>query len=289
MMITTVSSAKRTVEIGPDGPTVLIGERINPTGRKKLGEALIVGDIEMVRRDALAQVEAGAHILDVNVGYPGVDEPRMIVEAIKAVMETVDAPICLDSANPAVMEAGLSVYTGKMILSSVTAETEKMEAILPLASKHGTALVAMCMDEDGIPNSAEGRLAIARRIVDRAEALGIPRQDIIVDCACMAVATDPAAALITLETIRLVRAELGCNITLGASNVSFGYPERKVLNAAFLPLAIAAGMNCPIVDPTVPEVARAIQAADVLLGKDEYGMNYIRSFKARQAAEAAKG
>jgi 5-methyltetrahydrofolate--homocysteine methyltransferase len=284
-MITTVSSSGRRVEIRPDGPTVIIGERINPTGRKKLGEALIAGDLEMVRRDAIAQVRAGAHILDVNVGYPGVDEPRMIVEAIRAVMEVVDVPICLDSANPAVMEAGLSAYAGKMILSSVTAEEEKLSAILPLGREHRTAVVAMCMDEDGIPSSAEGRLAIAVRIVGRAEALGIPREDVIVDCACMAVATDPVAALTTLETIRLVRAELGCNITVGASNVSFGFPERKVLNAAFLPLAIAAGMNCPIVDPTVPEVARAIQASDVLLNRDEFGMNYIRAFRDRQAAE----
>ncbi len=286
-MITEVSSSTKTVTISPDGPTIIIGERINPTGRKKLGEAFLAGDVETVRSDALAQVEAGAHILDVNVGYPGVDEPRLIVEAIKAVMETVDVPICLDSANPLVMEAGLSVYKGKMILSSVTAETDKMEAILTLVREHGTAVVAMCMDEEGIPNSAKGRLDIARRIVDRAEALGIHRDDIIVDCACMAVATDPCAALVTIETVRLVRAELGCNITLGASNVSYGYPERKVLNSAFLPIAIAAGVSCPIVDPTIPEVARAIQAADVLLNKDEYGMNYIRAYRARQVSEAS--
>lgn len=287
-MITVVSGPRKTVEIMPDGPTIIIGERINPTGRKKLGEALLSGDVEMIRRDAIVQVEAGAHILDVNVGYPGVDEPRMIKEAIKAVIETVDVPICLDSANPRVMEAGLSAYQGKMILSSVTAEPDKLSAILPLVREHGTAVVAMVMDEDGIPNRAEDRLAIARKIVDRAEALGIPREDIIVDCACMAVATDPEAAKTTIETIRLVRETLGCNITLGASNVSFGYPERKLINAAFLPLAIAAGMTCPIVDPTVPEVARSIQATDVLLGKDEYGMNYIRAYKARQAAEARK-
>jgi 5-methyltetrahydrofolate--homocysteine methyltransferase len=288
-MITVVSSATRTVEITPDGPTVIIGERINPTGRRRLGEALIAGDLEMVRREAISQVQAGAHILDVNVGYSGVDETRMIVEAIRAITEVVDAPLCLDSANPAVMAAGLSAYAGKMILSSVTAEEEKLSAILPLVRESGSAVVAMCMDEDGIPSSAEERLGIARRIVGRAEDLGIPRQDVIVDCACMAVATGPAAALVTLETIRLVRAELGCNITLGASNVSFGFPERRVLNAAFLPMAIAAGMNCPIVDPTVPEVARAIEAADVLLNRDEYGVRYIRAFRARQAAEAGKG
>ncbi len=287
-MITTVSSATRTVEISPGGPTVIIGERINPTGRKKLGEALAEGNMEMVRKDALAQVQAGASILDVNVGYPGVDEPRMIVEAVKMVMDAVDAPICLDSANPAVMEAALSVYKGKIILSSVTAEPQKMDEILPMVKRFGTAVVAMCMDESGIPNDAEARLAIATKIVSRAEALGIPREDIIVDCACMAVATEPSAALITLETVRLVRAKLGCNITLGASNVSFGFPDRRVINSGFLPLAIAAGVNCPIVDPTVPEVSKAILTADLLLNKDEYGMNYIKAFRARQAAEAVK-
>ncbi|HEX9016015.1 MAG TPA: dihydropteroate synthase [Chloroflexota bacterium] len=287
-MITTVSSATKTVEITPDGPTVIIGERINPTGRKKLGEALAAGNMEMVRAEAVSQVAAGAHILDVNVGYPGVDEPAAIMEAIKTVMSAVDVPICLDSANPSVMEAGLSVYKGKILLSSVTAEEQKLAEILPLVKRFGTAVVAMCMDQDGIPGEAEARLDIARRIVSRAEALGIPRDDIIVDCACMAVATDPGAALVTLESARLVRSTLGCNITLGASNVSFGYPDRRVINSAFLPLAISAGVNCPIVDPTVPEIARAIQAADVLLNKDEYGMNYIRAYKARQAAETPK-
>lgn len=287
-MITTVSSATKTVEITPDGPTVIIGERINPTGRKKLGEALAAGNMEMVRAEAVSQVAAGAHILDVNVGYPGVDEPAAIMEAIKTVMSVVDVPICLDSANPSVMEAGLSVYKGKILLSSVTAEEQKLAEILPLVKRFGTAVVAMCMDQDGIPGEAEARLDIARRIVSRAEALGIPRDDIIVDCACMAVATDPGAALVTLESARLVRSTLGCNITLGASNVSFGYPDRRVINSAFLPLAISAGVNCPIVDPTVPEIARAIQAADVLLNKDEYGMNYIRAYKARQAAETPK-
>lgn len=287
-MHTVLSSPGRTVTIGADQPFCIIGERINPTGRKKLGEALAAGNMEMVRAEAVSQVAAGAHILDVNVGYPGVDEPAAIMEAIKTVMSVVDVPICLDSANPSVMEAGLSVYKGKILLSSVTAEEQKLAEILPLVKRFGTAVVAMCMDQDGIPGEAEARLDIARRIVSRAEALGIPRDDIIVDCACMAVATDPGAALVTLESARLVRSTLGCNITLGASNVSFGYPDRRVLNSAFLPLAISAGVNCPIVDPTVPEIARAIQAADVLLNKDEYGMNYIRAYKARQAAETPK-
>jgi len=286
-LITEVSSSTKRVTISPEGPTIIIGERINPTARKKLGEALLEGDVEIVRREAISQVQAGAHILDVNVGYPGVDEPKMIKEAVKAVMETVDVPICLDSANPEVMEAALSVYKGKMLLSSVTGEEAKMEAILPLVKRHGTAVVALLMDDTGIPNSAEARLEIARKILARAESMGIPREDVIVDCACMTVATDSTAALVTLETIRLVRRELGNNMTLGASNVSFGLPERKVINAAYLPMVLAAGVNCPIVDPTVPEVAKAILASDLLLGRDEYGMSYLRAYRARQAAEAA--
>lgn len=284
--MTQISSRSRVVNISRDGPTVIIGERINPTARKSLGDALLAGNLDVVREEALRQVRAGAHILDVNVGYPGVDEPRMAQEAVKAVMEVVDVPLCLDSADPRVMEAALSVYDGKMLLSSVTGESEKMDSILPLVRHYGAAVVAMCMDEQGIPGSPEERLAIAERIVLRAESLGIPRDDVIVDCACMAVCTDGRAALVTLETVRLVRERLGSNITLGASNVSFGLPERKVINAAFLPLAIAAGVNCPIVDPTVPEIARAILAADLLLGKDEYGMGYIRAYRTRRAAEA---
>ena len=286
-MITTVSSASKTVTISPEGPTVMIGERINPTARKKLGEALITGDVEMVRREALSQVQAGAQILDVNVGYPGVDEPRMVKEAVKAVMETVDVPICLDSANPEVMEAALSVYKGKIILSSVTGEVSKMDLILPLVKRYGTAVVALTMNDTGIPTEAEGRLEIARNIVARAEALGIPREDIIVDCACMTVATDSSAGGTTLRAIQLVRSELGCNMTLGASNVSFGLPERKTINAAYLPMVLAAGVNCPIIDPTIPEIAKAVLSSDLLLGKDEYGMNYLRAYRARQAAAEA--
>ncbi len=283
-MITEISSSSKTVTISPDLPTVIIGERINPTARKKLGEALVLGDMEIVRREALAQVQAGAHVLDVNVGYPGVDEPRIVKEAIKAVMETVDVPICLDTANPAVMEAALSVYKGKILLSSVTGEAEKMDQILPLAKRYGAAVVALCMDEGGIPGDPEERLAIAKKIVAKAESLGIPREDVIVDCACMTVATDSKAASVTLESIKLVKKELGCNMTLGASNVSHGLPERKVINAAYLPMVLAAGVNCPIIDPTVPEIAKAVLASDLLLGKDEYAMNYIRAYRARQAA-----
>ncbi|MGI5835827.1 MAG: dihydropteroate synthase [Chloroflexota bacterium] len=283
-MITEISSSSKTVTISPDLPTVIIGERINPTARKKLGEALLAGDVEPIRKEAIAQVEAGAHVLDVNVGYPGVDEPKMIKEAVKAVMESVDVPICLDSANPAVMEAALSVYKGKILLSSVTGEAEKMDAILPLVKKYGTAVVALCMDESGIPNDPEEKLAIAKKILAKAESLGIPKEDVIVDCACMTVATDSNAARVTLEAIKLVKQELGCNMTLGASNVSHGLPERKVINSSYLPMVLAAGVNCPIIDPTIPEISKAVLASDLLLGKDEYAMNYIRAYRARQAA-----
>jgi len=284
-VITEISSATRTVAISPEGPTVVIGERINPTGRKKLGESLLAGDLEIVRRDAASQVRAGAHVLDLNVGYPGVDEPAMIKEVVRAVMEVTDVPICLDSADPAVMEAALQVYKGKILLSSVTGEAERMDQILPLARDHGAAVVAMCMDGNGIPMDPMERLAIARRIVERAEALGIPRENIIVDCACMTVSTDTRAALVTLATARAVRAELGVNMTIGASNVSHGLPDRRVLNAAFLPMAIMAGINCPIVDPNISEVMKAILSADLLMGKDEWATNYIAAFRARQAAE----
>lgn len=284
-MITELFSAGKGVTISPDGPTIIIGERINPTARKRLGEALLAGDMEMVRREAMSQVDAGATVLDINVGYPGVDEPRVVQEAVRAVMETVDVPICLDSANPKVMEAALEVYRGKILLSSVTAESRRMEEILPLARQYGAAVVALTMDETGIPNDAKARLAIARKILQRAEALGMPREDVIVDCACMTVATDSRAAFVTLEAIHLVRRELGVNMTLGASNVSFGLPERKVINAAYLAMVLAAGVNCPIVDPTVPEIAKVILASDLLLGKDEYGMSYLRAYRARQAAE----
>jgi 5-methyltetrahydrofolate--homocysteine methyltransferase len=286
-MITEISSAGKTVTISPDGPTIMIGERINPTARKKLGEALLAGDVEMVRREALSQVEAGAQILDVNVGFPGVDEPRMVKEAVKAVMETVNVPICLDSANPEVMEAALQVYKGKILLSSVTGEADRMDQILPLVKRYGTAVVALCMDDTGIPSDPQERFEIARKIVARADALGIPREDIIVDCACMSVSTDSNAAKVTMEAIRLVREQLGCNMTLGASNVSFGLPERRTINTAYLCMVLQAGVNCPIVDPTIPEVAKAILASDLLLGRDEYGMNYIRAYRARQAALAA--
>jgi 5-methyltetrahydrofolate--homocysteine methyltransferase len=283
-MITRVSSRTRTVEISPEGPTVLIGERISPSARKGLGEALLAGDYSMVRKEALDQVAAGAQIIDVVVSYQDLNEIAAMREAVKAVMGVTDAPLCVDSADPAVLEAALGVYEGKMLVSSVTGEETRIRQVLPLVKRYGSAVIALTTDETGIPGDAHARLAVARKIVTAAEAMGIPREDVIVDCACMTVGTDTGAALVTLEAARLIREELGCNLTLGVSNVSYGLPDRRVVNMAFLPLALAAGVNCPIVDPTAQGLREIILATDLLLNRDRWATRYTRNFKAKRAA-----
>ena len=283
-MITRVSSVSRSVEISPGGPTVLIGERISPSARRGLGEALLAGDYSIVRKEAVDQVAAGAQIIDLVVSYQELDEISAIREAVKAVMEVSDAPLCVDSADPAVLEAALGAYEGKMLVSSVTGEEKRIAQVLPLVKRYGCAVIALTSDESGIPGDAQARLAIARKIVAAAEAIGVPREDVIVDCACMTVGTDTGAALVTLEAARLIRAELGCNLTLGASNVSYGLPDRRVVNTAFLPLAIAAGINCPIVDPTVEGLRELVLATDLLLDRDRWATRYTRNFKAKRTA-----
>ena len=228
-MITRVSSRTRTVEISPEGPTILIGERISPSARKGLGEALRAGDYSTVRKEAVEQVAAGAEIIDVVVSYQDLDEVAVVRAAVKAVMEVTDAPLCVDSPDPAVLEAALGVYEGKMLVSSVTAEEARIAQVLPLVKQYGSAVIGLTTDERGIPGDACARLEIARRILAAAEALGIPREDVIIDCACMTVGTDTRAALVTLEAARMIREELGCNLTLGASNVSYGLPDRRVV------------------------------------------------------------
>lgn len=279
-METRVSSATREVVIAHDQPTVLIGERINPTGKKKLSAALQAGDLELVRREALVQVEAGADILDVNVGASGVDEVALLPQAVQVVMEAVDVPLSIDSDNPRALAAALKVYQGKPIVNSVNGQEVRLEEILPLVKQYGAAVIGLTMDDQGIPQDAERRVAIAHKIVERAEALGIPRQDIIIDCLALTVATDSKAALETLEAVRRVKAELGVNQTLGASNISFGLPERNLLNSAFLALAIAAGVTCPVVDAA--KVRPAILATDLLLGRDGYAQRYIKAYRQRQ-------
>jgi len=284
-METVVSGVGKTVVISPARPTVLIGERINPSGKKKLAATLKEGNLELVRREALAQVEAGADILDVNVGAAGVDEVALLPRAVQVVMETVDVPVCVDSANPEALKAALEMHhrlapEAKPIINSVNGEERSLSRVLPLVKEYGAAVIGLTMDESGIPNEAERRVAIARKILERAEALGIPREDVIIDCLALTVGADSRAALVTLEAIRRVRGELGVNMTIGASNVSFGLPERELINSAFLAMVIAAGVTCPIVD--VAKVRPLILAVDLLLGRDEFGMRYLQAYRERQ-------
>lgn len=284
-MQTTLSSAKRTVIIGDDQPTRLIGERINPTGRKKLTAALLAGDLDMIRQEAVEQVQAGADILDVNVGAAGVNEEKLLPRVLQMVMEAVDVPLSIDTANPTALKAALEVYRGKALVNSVNGEERSMQAVLPLVAQYDARVIALTMDEGGIPTDDPARrLIIARKIVERAESLGIARDRILIDCLAMTVGADSRAGQITLEAIRLVRAELGVNLTLGVSNVSFGLPDREAINRTFLPMVIAAGVNCPIVNAA--RVRDVILTADVLAGRDEFAMHYIRYFRAQQKANA---
>lgn len=279
-MKTILTSTSKEVIISGELPTVLIGERINPTGKKKLAAALQAGDMGLVLKEAIAQVKAGADILDVNVGAPGIDETTLLPQAIQTVMEAVDVPLSIDSDNPDALEAALKIYQGKPIINSVTGQERSLNEVLPLVKQYGAAVIGLTMDDDGIPADPDRRLAIAHKIVDRAKALGIPPEDIIIDCLALTMATDSEGGLTTLQAIRSVKAELGVNQTLGASNISFGLPERDVLNDAFLSLTITAGVTCPTVN--VVKVRPAVLATDLLLGRDEYAQRYIKSYRQRQ-------
>jgi 5-methyltetrahydrofolate--homocysteine methyltransferase len=281
-METVLVGTGKKVVIGDDRPTVIIGERINPTGKKKLSAALAEGDLGVVHKEALAQVEVGADVLDVNVGAAGVDEVDLLPRAVKLVMETVDVPICIDTADIKAMAAALAVHKelapeGKPLINSVNGEKERLDGVLPLVSEYGAAVIGLCMDDEGIPEEPERRLAVAEKIVEHAAALGIPREDIVIDCLALTMGADSKAGWKTLESIRLVRAELGVNIALGASNISFGLPAREIINGAFIAMAIYNGLNCPIVDAA--KVRSYILAADLALGRDEYAMRYIKAFR----------
>jgi 5-methyltetrahydrofolate--homocysteine methyltransferase len=288
-METVVRSRSKEVVISIDRPFVVIGERINPTGRKVLAAEMKAGVMDRVKADAIAQVQAGAQMLDVNAGIPGLDEPALLVAAIMAVGEVTDVPICIDSSVIEALEAALAAYEGKALVNSVTAEDERLDRILPLVKKHGAAVIGMSNDETGITMVPQERVEIARRIIERAVYYGVPREDVIIDPIAMTVAADPQAGLITLETMRLIRDQLGNNMTCGASNVSFGLPERPVVNAAFFPVAMHAGLSCAITNPLIPEVRKAVLASDLLLGHDEYAMRWISAFRAEQKKTAAMG
>jgi 5-methyltetrahydrofolate--homocysteine methyltransferase len=283
MMETRVSSAAEEIIISHGRPTVLIGERINPTGKKKLAEALVAGNLDIIRAEAIAQAQAGADIIDVNVGTFGVDEVALLPEAVQAVMEAVDLPICIDSAKPEALDAALRVYRGKALVNSVTGEERSLQAVLPLVKQYGAAVVGLVQDDEGVPRNAEGRVAIARKIVEKAEAAGIPHQDVVIDCLATAVGADAVSGLEVIEAIRRVKDELGVNITLGASNISFGLPDRDLLNNVFLAMAIAAGATALIVD--VAKVRPIILAADLISNRDQRARRYIQSYRQRQSLQ----
>jgi 5-methyltetrahydrofolate--homocysteine methyltransferase len=281
--LTTIIASKTTsVEICREKSTVIIGERINPTGRKKVLAALEAGDFDIVRSDAISQVQAGARVLDVNAGVPGADEPALLQQLMRTVMEVAGVPLCIDTANPLALEAALSIYEGKALVNSVNGEEKSLKAVLPLVKEYGAAVIGLCMNDDGIPTTPQARLQAAAKIIERAAKLGISSEDVIIDPLAMTMAVDPAAGQTTLKTIELVVKEFGVNITLGASNVSFGLPDRKFVNAAFMAMAIHAGLTCPITNPLVPEVAIAVLGADLSMGRDEYGMNWIKAFRERK-------
>jgi len=278
-MNTRVSSSAKEVIIGDNQPAVLIGERINPTGKKNLAEALKAGDLEIVRREALAQVQAGADILDVNVGTFGVDEVTLLPKAVQTVMDAVDVPLCLDSSNPNALEAALKTYKGKPLVNSVTGEEHSLKKILPLIKEYGAAVIGLVQDDEGIPKDAERRVRIAHKIVEKVEAEGIPREDLVIDCLAFAVGAEPASGMAVMEAIRRIKAELGVNMTMGASNVSFGLPDRELLNNAFVVMAVAAGATCLIVD--VAKVRPIILAADLVLGRDKRARRYVEAYRQR--------
>jgi 5-methyltetrahydrofolate--homocysteine methyltransferase len=284
-MDTVLQSRSRTVTIGPEQPFCIIGERINPTGRKRFAEELRGGDLSAVVVDTEAQAEAGADVLDVNAGIPLVDEAELLQQMLTTIQANTDLPLCIDSSVIEALEAGLSVYEGKALVNSVTGEDERLEEILPLVAKHGAAVIGLANDETGIPETPQQRLEIATKIVKAAGDHGIPPSDVVIDPLAMTVGADTEAVSTTLEAIRLIRAELGVNMSLGASNVSFGLPQRHVLNAAFMPMAMAAGLTSAIMS-TAPVCVESVRAADLLLGHDPWGASWIAAHRARQAQVA---
>ena len=285
-METVLSSASREVRIGGGNPFCVIGERINPTGRKIFAEQLRRGDLSRVEIDVDQQVAGGALMLDVNMGAPLCDEADLMASAVRLIQSRCDLPLCLDSSIIDVLAAGLDAYQGKALVNSVTAEDERLQAILPLVKRHGAAVIALPNDEAEIPAEPRRRLELARKIVDVATgSYGIAIEDIVIDPLAMPVGADTSLALRTLETIALLRDELGVNQTLGASNVSFGMPDRGAIGAAFLSMAIAAGLTSAIMDARSPQLMQAVKAADLLTDKDPWGAAWIAAHRARQAAQ----
>jgi 5-methyltetrahydrofolate--homocysteine methyltransferase len=279
---TVLSSRGGEVNIGDDHPFRIIGERINPTGRARLTDEIVTGDMTTVQADAAAQVEAGAAVLDVNAGIPGFDEPALLSSVVKAVLEVVDVPLCIDSSTPEALEAAVPLVEGKVLINSVTAEDHSLERLLPLVKKHGAAVIGMANDEEGISMDPQVRLAAARKIVAACSDQGIPREDVIIDPLTMPIGAAPEAASAMFETIGLIRQELGVNVSCGASNISFGMPDRAGIDAAFLTMSVLAGMNCAITNPLHRPVRKSTLAADLLLGRDAFGSAWIATHRAER-------
>ncbi|MGH2629239.1 MAG: dihydropteroate synthase [Actinomycetota bacterium] len=289
VVTTVLSGPGGGVAIGDEQPFRIIGERINPTGRRQLTEELKAMDMATVQRDAVAQVDAGAAVLDLNAGIPGFDEAAMLSAVVKAVHEVVDVPLCIDSSTPEALEAAVPLAQGKVLINSVTAEAGSLERLLPLVKRLGAAVIGMANDEDGISMDPQVRLAAARRIVEAAADHGIPREDVIVDPLTMPVGAAGDAATVMFETIRLIREELGVNVSCGASNISFGMPDRQGLDAAFLTMAATAGMNTAITNPLHAPVRTALLASDLLLGRDAFGSTWIAEHRAKAATASPAG
>lgn len=288
---TVIRSATRSVTIGYDQPFVIIGERINPTGRKKLAAEMLAGDFSRVISDALAQVKAGAHVLDVNAGVPSAEphkvEPELMVRAIETVQSVTDAPLSIDSSVVPALIAGIQAAKGRPLVNSVTGEEERLEAILPVVAEYNVPVIGICNDESGISYDPRVRLAVARKIIARAESYGIKREDILLDPLAMPVGAVNTAGRDLFDLVHMIREELGCNTCCGASNISFGLPNRHLIDSTFLPMAMAAGMTCAITNPVVAQVRSAIFAADVLMGRDESCMRYLAAMREAAAQEAA--
>jgi 5-methyltetrahydrofolate--homocysteine methyltransferase len=279
MTDTVISSARREVVIGFDRPFVIIGERINPTGRKLLAAEMAAGDFSRVEADALAQVAAGAHMLDVNAGIPLADEPAILARAIQLVQSITDVPLSIDSSIVAALAAGLAVYQGKPLVNSVTGEEDRLESVLPLVKKYGAAVVAISNDETGISEDPDVRFEVARKIVHRAMDHGIPASDVVVDPLVMPVGAINQAGVQVMRLVRRLKEELKVNTTCGASNVSFGLPNRDGINGAFLTMAIAAGLTSAITNPLHEDIVRSCMAADVMMGHDPDCARWIRRFR----------
>lgn len=288
-MKTRLSSPTQELFIGADYPFVIIGERINPTGRKKMAAALVAGDLSQVVSDAQAQVAAGAQMLDVNAGIPMVDEPALLAEMIELVQATVPVPLSIDSSVVAALAAGLKAYQGKALVNSVTGEDERLEAVLPLVAEHGAAVIGIANDQSGISHDPEVRFAVAKKIIERAESFGIPREDVIIDPLAMPVGAVPGSGRTLFQITRRIREELGVNTTCGASNISFGLPNREGLNASFITMAITAGMTCAILNPLNPQTVNAIRAANLLMGNDENAQAWIHFNRPQTEEMSAEG